>query len=77
VLEDAFGLSLEENGEALSTTPGAVKAALHRGRSKLVTPELEEPTPATIDVGAATARTRRPDAISTTPLRQPCEAQDG
>ncbi|WP_163995890.1 sigma-70 family RNA polymerase sigma factor [Pyxidicoccus caerfyrddinensis] len=39
VLKDAFGLSLEEVAEALSTTTGAIKAALHRGRARLVTPE--------------------------------------
>lgn len=39
VLKDAFGLSLEEIAEALATTTGAVKAALHRGRAKLVTTE--------------------------------------
>jgi len=31
VLKDAFDLSLEEIAETLSTTAGAVKAALHRG----------------------------------------------
>lgn len=45
VLKDAFGLSLMEIAEALSTTTGAIKAALHRGRSKLVTPEIAEATP--------------------------------
>jgi RNA polymerase sigma-70 factor (ECF subfamily) len=45
VLKDAFGLSLEEIAEALSTTTGAVKAALHRGRARLVAPELEEAAP--------------------------------
>lgn len=42
VLKDVFDLSLEEIAEALSTTPGAVKAALHRGRGKLVEPEPED-----------------------------------
>jgi RNA polymerase sigma-70 factor (ECF subfamily) len=42
VLKDAFGLSLEEIAEALSTTTGAIKAALHRGRTKLVAPEPDE-----------------------------------
>ena len=42
VLKDAFELSLEEIAEALSTTTGAVKAALHRGRSKLAAPEPED-----------------------------------
>jgi RNA polymerase sigma-70 factor (ECF subfamily) len=41
VLKDAFGLSLEEVAEALTTSVGAVKTALHRGRSKLVEPEPE------------------------------------
>jgi RNA polymerase sigma-70 factor (ECF subfamily) len=40
VLKDAFDFSLEETAEALGTTLGAVKAALHRARAKLV----EEPT---------------------------------
>lgn len=38
VLKEAFDLSLEEIAEALSTTVGAVKAALHRGRGKLAEP---------------------------------------
>ena len=45
-------MTLEEIAEALSTTPGAVKAALHRGRGKLVEPELKEPralAPAALD----------------------------
>ncbi len=45
VLKDAFGFSLEEVAAALATTSGAVKAALHRGRGKLVAPEPEEPAP--------------------------------
>ncbi len=40
VLKDAFELSIEEIAAILATTPGAVKAALHRGRGKLI-----EPTP--------------------------------
>ncbi len=43
VLKDVFELSLEEIAHALATTTGAVKAALHRGRSKLVEPDTEEP----------------------------------
>ena len=35
VLKDVFELSLEEVAEALSTSVGAVKTALHRGRGKL------------------------------------------
>jgi RNA polymerase sigma-70 factor, ECF subfamily len=41
VLKEAFGLSLEEIAEALSSTTGAIKAALHRGRAKLLTPQTE------------------------------------
>jgi RNA polymerase sigma-70 factor (ECF subfamily) len=45
VLKEAFGLSLEEIAETLATSTGAVKAALHRGRSKLVDAELEGSAP--------------------------------
>lgn len=38
VLKEAFDFSLEEIAEALSTTVGAVKTALHRGRGKLAAP---------------------------------------
>jgi RNA polymerase sigma-70 factor (ECF subfamily) len=41
VLKDVLDLTLEEIAEALSTSVGAVKAALHRGRGKLVEPEAE------------------------------------
>jgi RNA polymerase sigma-70 factor (ECF subfamily) len=36
VLKDVFELSLEETADALGTTVGGIKAALHRGRGKLV-----------------------------------------
>jgi RNA polymerase sigma-70 factor, ECF subfamily len=52
VLKDVFELSLEEIAEALTTTTGAVKAALHRGRGKLVEPTPEAPAsppPAVLD----------------------------
>lgn len=45
VLKDVFDLSLEEAAEALSTTVGAVKSALHRARGRLVEPPEEEPRP--------------------------------
>lgn len=45
VLKEAFDLSLEEIADALTTSVGAVKAALHRGRGKLVQPEPGEPEP--------------------------------
>jgi RNA polymerase sigma-70 factor (ECF subfamily) len=52
VLKEVFELTLEEVADALSTTVGAVKAALHRGRGKLAQPEPPEsraPTPAVLD----------------------------
>ena len=36
VLKDVFDFSLEEIAEALGSTVGGIKAALHRGRAKLV-----------------------------------------
>ena len=51
VLKDVFDLPIEDIAEALSTTPNAIKAALHRGRGKLVDePVAEErvPTPAAL-----------------------------
>jgi RNA polymerase sigma-70 factor (ECF subfamily) len=45
VLKDVFGLSLEEIAAALSSTTGAIKAALHRGRAKLVDPDPAEVPP--------------------------------
>ncbi len=56
VLKDVFDLSLEEIAEALSTTTGAVKAALHRGRGKLVEPappEARTPAPGVLDAFSA------------------------
>jgi RNA polymerase sigma-70 factor, ECF subfamily len=48
VLKDVFELSLEEIAEALATSTGSVKAALHRGRGKLAEPEPEsKPAPST------------------------------
>jgi RNA polymerase sigma-70 factor (ECF subfamily) len=53
VLKDVFDLSAEEIAEALSTTVGAVKTALHRGRGKLVEPpdaaDAREVAPTTLD----------------------------
>ncbi len=45
VLKEAFGFSLEEIAETLSTTPGTIKSALHRGRGKLAEPPRDEPAP--------------------------------
>jgi RNA polymerase sigma-70 factor (ECF subfamily) len=52
VLKDVFELSLEEVSEALATSVGSVKAALHRGRGKLaergpVEKPVEKPAPST------------------------------
>jgi len=52
VLKDAFDLALEDIADILSTSVGAVKAALHRGRGKLADPDLEverTPVPAALD----------------------------
>jgi RNA polymerase sigma-70 factor (ECF subfamily) len=45
VLKDVFELSLEEIAETLSTSIGAIKAALFRGRGKLVEPPADEKPP--------------------------------
>src|SRR5215813_9826249 len=53
VLKDVFELSLEETAEALGTTVGGIKAALHRGRGKLAdetVPDQETaPVPGVLD----------------------------
>jgi RNA polymerase sigma-70 factor (ECF subfamily) len=53
VLKDVFDLSLDEVAEALGTTVGGIKAALHRGRGKLVdeaVPAIETaPVPGALD----------------------------
>lgn len=60
VLKDVFDLSLEETAEALTTTVGAVKSALHRAREKLA-PEL---TGVSAEVEAdAEASTPRPEVL--------------
>lgn len=41
VLKEAFDMTLDEIAEVLTTTTGAVKAALHRGRGRLAEPEGE------------------------------------
>jgi RNA polymerase sigma-70 factor (ECF subfamily) len=46
VLKDVFDFSLEEIAGALGTSVGAVKAALHRGRGRLVAPEAASRAPA-------------------------------
>ncbi|MGN6107095.1 MAG: RNA polymerase sigma factor [Kofleriaceae bacterium] len=67
VLKDVFNLSIEEVAEALSTTPNAVKAALHRGRGKLVDEPLAEdrvPTPAALDAFVAAFEQRDLAAVT-------------
>ncbi len=52
VLKDAFELELGDIAAVLGTSVGAVKAALHRGRSKLADPLTDDarvPTPAVLD----------------------------
>jgi RNA polymerase sigma-70 factor (ECF subfamily) len=56
VLKEVCELSLEEIAEALSTSVGAVKAALHRGRGKLAEPKADAPAlpkPAALDAFCA------------------------
>lgn len=56
VLKDVFELSLEETAETLSTSVGAIKAALHSGRAKLAAPEAKAPEavpPAVLDAFCA------------------------
>ena len=56
VLKDVFELSLEEIASTLATSTGAVKAALHRGRGKLVEPiEAHGRTPSRAVVDAFVA----------------------
>jgi RNA polymerase sigma-70 factor (ECF subfamily) len=67
VLKDVFELSLEEIAEALATTVGAVKSALHRGRGKLAEPALElesGPVPAVLDAFVAAFNARDLDRLT-------------
>jgi RNA polymerase sigma-70 factor (ECF subfamily) len=41
LLKEVFDFTLDEIAEMLTTTPNAIKAALHRGRGKLAEPEPE------------------------------------
>src|ERR1043165_1987179 len=61
VLKDAFELELEEIAEILSTSTGAVKAALHRGRGKLGAPDpgvARTPAPGVLDAFCAAFNAR-------------------
>jgi RNA polymerase sigma-70 factor (ECF subfamily) len=67
VLKDVFAFSLEEVAETLSTSVGAIKAALHRGRGKLAEPPEEAPappTPAVLDAFAAAFNARDLDRLT-------------
>jgi RNA polymerase sigma-70 factor (ECF subfamily) len=67
VLKDIFELSLEETAEALSTSVGAVKTALHRGRGKLADPDpvpRTTPVPATLDAFCAAFNARDLDGVT-------------
>jgi RNA polymerase sigma-70 factor (ECF subfamily) len=61
VLKDVFDFSLDEVAEALSTSTGAVKAALHRGRGRLSAPESPSsgaPAPGVLEAFAAAFNAR-------------------
>lgn len=61
VLKDVFDFSVEEIADALSTTPNAVKAALHRGRARLAEPEgpaVRAPAPGVLDTFCAAFNAR-------------------
>ncbi|RYZ39622.1 MAG: sigma-70 family RNA polymerase sigma factor [Myxococcaceae bacterium] len=67
VLKDVFDLSLDDIAETLSTTTGAVKAALHRGRGKLADPEApptRAPAPGTLDAFCAAFNAGDLDALT-------------
>lgn len=67
VLKEVFDLSLEEIAATLSTTVGAVKAALHRGRGKLARPEdesLAKPPAPVLDAFCAAFNARDLDALT-------------
>ncbi|WP_438015123.1 RNA polymerase sigma factor [Sorangium sp. So ce315] len=67
VLKDVFDFSLEEVAASLSTSVGAVKAALHRGRGKLAAPEADEPrapAPGVLDAFCAAFNARDLPALT-------------
>jgi RNA polymerase sigma-70 factor (ECF subfamily) len=68
VLKDVFDLSLEETAEAIGTTVGAVKTALHRGRGKLGDDDANAPTagpaPAVLDAFCAAFNARDIDRLT-------------
>ncbi len=67
MLKDAFDLGLDEIAEILSTSVGAVKAALHRGRGKLVEPDpdiMRTPAPGALDEFCAAFNARDLDRLT-------------
>jgi len=68
VLKDVFDLTLEEIAEVLSTSVGAIKAALHRGRGKLADADApsghEGPVPAVLDAFCAAFNARDLDRVT-------------
>jgi RNA polymerase sigma-70 factor, ECF subfamily len=67
VLKDVFELGLDEIAAILSTSAGAVKAALHRGRGKLKDPDPDvarTPVPAALDAFCAAFNARDLDRLA-------------
>ena len=67
VLKDVFDFSLEEIAQLLSTTVGAVKAALHRGRGKLAGKDEDGgriPVPQVVDAFCAAFNQHDLDALT-------------
>ena len=68
VLKDVFEFSLDETAEALGTTTGAIKAALHRARGKLsdeLAPPIETaPVPAALDAFVTAFNARDLDGLT-------------
>ena len=75
VMKDVFDLSLEETADALSTTVGAIKIALHRARGKLVeeTPTTTAvPAPRVLDAFCAAFHAGDIDALAALLLDNAC-----
>jgi RNA polymerase sigma-70 factor (ECF subfamily) len=67
ILKDVFDFSLDEIADALTTSVGAVKAALQRGRGKLVDPEparVATAVPAVVDAFCAAFNARDIDGLT-------------
>jgi len=66
VLKDVFDFSLDEIAGTLATTSNAIKAALHRGRGKLIDPaeDAEPVAPAVLDAFCAAFNARDLDQMT-------------